>query len=1193
MAQDDTRAGINYDGNDRYCLDGERLMVVSGTYGADGSEYRTEVDGFTRIKVIGQITGSAGPEKFKVWTKSGQVLEYGYTADSRIEAQGLSVVRLWAVNKITDTAGNYLTVLYREDATNGSYRPLRIDYTGNTAAQLATYASVRFEYEARTDLSTLYQAGSLVKNTQRLTHIKTYLGNSPVRDYRLTYDNMGAAGVSRLSQIQECAGNGVCLPPTVFGWVGDGTLPDFDTSLATHTNGSRYHVVTGDWNGDGRTDIFLQHRLQGASKLYTAGVDGSMIAGSFAPTDWWAGEGSGNTGRTVRVVHAGDWNGDGRTDLARETIQISGNSSPFTFTHTLALYHAGDSGMTSNGYSLRATHRASAFVPIFVLGDYNGDGRTDVFLQQRSATLSRLYTAQANGHLTLSAAATLPGAASAYQLFPAEVDGDGRTDLIRVHRTGGAVNVYLADGSGFTAGNYSATGWHNYDVVVGDYNGDGLNDVFLDPKTSGAGQLHFARGDGRFVAVPIGNQATGWDGTGIKASAGDWNGDGKADLMRTGGDLYLGTGNGLQAVGFSAGFNQQFITAGDWNGDGLTDLWVRSGTYGNTAATQYVTMHSGWDVMDTVTDGLGAETRVTCAPLTDAGVYTASSGATYPLREVRGPLYVVKQVRTADGLGGLQEIRYRYSGARVDLSGRGFLGFRSMSADDVTRDLRTTTTYSQTFPYTGLVERTEQYRVSRPAAGDPTYTLIGKVASTYTAKATVTGHPEVQFPYASQVVAEDRELDGSLIRTTTTTSSYDSYGNPLTIKVALTDGTDTYTTFTDNTYTNTETSSSWLLGRLTRAEVTRYLPGNTDTKDGACTAAVSPALPTCASRVSGFAYDSTTGLLTREVIEPDTATLKLQTDYTHDSYGNRLTATVSGGSGTSAITTRATTMTYDTRGQFAVSVTNALGHRETRTFDKQHGGQLTLTGPNGLTTSWEYDALGRLTQETRADATETSLTRAVCSTATCPARGALKVITRTDGAPAQITVSDVLGREIQRAGVSFARQVVATDTLYDARGQALKTSRPYVTGAAAGTIKWHTFTYDAIGRPLTETAPDGSVTRSAYAGLTTTVTNAGGQVNKRKYNVRDELIRATDAAGTLTDYTYDSFGNLVKTVVDAAPVGKRVSTTHSYDTRGRKTGTTDPDRGNWRYRYNTLGELLRQTDARGQVTTYAMTCWGA
>src|SRR4029453_8494992 len=42
MAQDGVRGGVNHDANDRYCLDGQRLMVISGSYGADGAEYRTE-----------------------------------------------------------------------------------------------------------------------------------------------------------------------------------------------------------------------------------------------------------------------------------------------------------------------------------------------------------------------------------------------------------------------------------------------------------------------------------------------------------------------------------------------------------------------------------------------------------------------------------------------------------------------------------------------------------------------------------------------------------------------------------------------------------------------------------------------------------------------------------------------------------------------------------------------------------------------------------------------------------------------------------------------------------------------------------------------------------------------------------------------------------------------------------------------
>ena len=43
VAQDSERGGINFDTDDRFCVDKQRLIVISGTYGADGAEYRTEV----------------------------------------------------------------------------------------------------------------------------------------------------------------------------------------------------------------------------------------------------------------------------------------------------------------------------------------------------------------------------------------------------------------------------------------------------------------------------------------------------------------------------------------------------------------------------------------------------------------------------------------------------------------------------------------------------------------------------------------------------------------------------------------------------------------------------------------------------------------------------------------------------------------------------------------------------------------------------------------------------------------------------------------------------------------------------------------------------------------------------------------------------------------------------------------------
>jgi YD repeat-containing protein len=46
-------------------------------------------------------------------------------------------------------------------------------------------------------------------------------------------------------------------------------------------------------------------------------------------------------------------------------------------------------------------------------------------------------------------------------------------------------------------------------------------------------------------------------------------------------------------------------------------------------------------------------------------------------------------------------------------------------------------------------------------------------------------------------------------------------------------------------------------------------------------------------------------------------------------------------------------------------------------------------------------------------------------------------------------------------------------------------------------------------------------------------------------------------------------------------------TSLAYDLRGRKTSRVDPDMGTWQYRYNTFGELIWQTDAKGQITTMA------
>jgi Salmonella virulence plasmid 65kDa B protein len=275
IAQDGASGGVNFDANDRFCMEGERLVVVSGTYGADGAVYRTEVDTFS--KIISHGTAGSGPAWFEVHTKSGQIMEFGHTADSLVLAQGKATARIWALDKLSDTKTNYFTVTYTTDATNGQYFPARIDYTGNGAGSVGTYNSVQFAYASRPDNIPQYQAGSLSLGTVRLTDIKVYAGATLVSDYQMAYQQSPTSNVSEIASVKACGGDGSCLPATIFQWAsGGGTsfsaqvmgIPNgwnFGTPGNTSTSvnqrgtssGIGFTQISNDFNGDGKADFLM------------------------------------------------------------------------------------------------------------------------------------------------------------------------------------------------------------------------------------------------------------------------------------------------------------------------------------------------------------------------------------------------------------------------------------------------------------------------------------------------------------------------------------------------------------------------------------------------------------------------------------------------------------------------------------------------------------------------------------------------------------------------------------------------------------------------------------------------------------------------------------------------------------------------------------------------------------------------
>jgi hypothetical protein len=828
LPQDGVRGSVTLNSDDRFCLDGQRLMAVSGTYGNGGTEYRTEREGFARIVSYG--SAGNGPAWFKVWTKSGQIMEYGNTEDSRIEAQGNVTAVLWALNRVADTKSNYFTVTYIEENVNGTFYPQRIDYTGNAAAGLASNNSVQFVYEAKPDMEQRYVApNSSSRQTVRLTAARTYSGANLVKEYRVSYALSVSTQRSRATSIRECDGANVCLPSISLTWQdGNATMTEIP-SLSNlgagygYTNQDRFPVLIGDWNGDGKTDIgrVIENGIYFYASQGTQFIPYSFLS-AFSPAQ-------GYTSSDRYPIITGDWNGDGWTDIAR----VVG--------HGVYFYLSTSGGMVP--YSLLANfspdwgYTSMDRLPL-VTGDWNGDGRTDI----ARVTEAGIYFYVANGgsgftfHQSLMALSPAQGlvSASTHPIFTGDWNGDGKTDIARL--VDGGVYFYVGTDIAFVPhhflANFSPTqGFSNQDrhpFVFGDWNGDGKTDI----GRIGEGGLYTYLSTGTTFAslTTFANLAPAQGFTSaasLPLITGDWNGDGKTDIarfsegglgfFRSDGSTFTGTWT-LADISIAQGFSNAGtypVVVGDWNGKGKTGVARFA-----SGVRPFIPGSENLDLLTAIGSEIGSDITIGYKPLTDASVYSKDAGASYPLADVQPAMFVVSSAASANGAGGTLTSSYSYGGMRVEVGGRGWLGFRWQQSVQAETGMTARTEFRQDWPYTGLVSLAK-----KTLSGSGNGGLLSQVTNTYGCTDFVSGSGctvaagRRYFPYVSQGEETGYDLNGSALPTITTTSQYDSYGNPTQIVVGTGDG---YSKTTTNTYTND--AANWFLGRLTRATVTSTTP---------------------------------------------------------------------------------------------------------------------------------------------------------------------------------------------------------------------------------------------------------------------------------------------------------------------------------------------------------------------------------
>lgn len=217
-------------------------------------------------------------------------------------------------------------------------------------------------------------------------------------------------------------------------------------------------AAVGDFNGDSRSDI-LWRRGDGTLMMFNGKTDGGFTAA-------W----SGVLQPSWRIAGVGDFNADGRADL----LLASGDSK-------LTLWLGTATGGLVDNSAISAAAAGSDWT-VISCGDYNGDGRSDIFWRKTDGTIAYWVT-NANGSYTAVYSGWVD--ASWHIIGSGDFNGDGRSDLLWRNDNGDLANWLSTAGNSFVANAYYNVGTDAWVAAIGDLNHDGRADVVW--RTTGGG----------------------------------------------------------------------------------------------------------------------------------------------------------------------------------------------------------------------------------------------------------------------------------------------------------------------------------------------------------------------------------------------------------------------------------------------------------------------------------------------------------------------------------------------------------------------------------------------------------------------------------------------------------------------------------------------------------------------------------
>ena len=1142
---DGAATGIELATTDRFSLDGQRVVCTSGYYGGNGSQYRTEYDIFTRVTCY---SGTDGPTQFFAEAKNGLDYQYGYTSDADQTVSGYNQILNWYVNRITDQYGNQINYQYVRD--NGLVYLGEITYGPN---------AITFYYKQRSDITSSYLKGSRMSQNLILDRIEVKYNSNVIKKYEMKY-NYPSSNYNRYSILNEVIEYGIGssrLNSTAFSYQAPDNVAFSQAIYNTSHNYISYKskIYTGDFNGDGREDIFtidnpdIDGSYTGWKLNINSGNDYfSLYSGSFSLAD---------ETKIVDITPM-DINGDGKDDLILAIADDVNFPNGWQIPYVEFFYAISSGTSVSSAQFIAFKWDAKALVDPLLSpdkrgGDFDGDGVGDCCIINGSGVVDIYSFSNSSGQLgsfSLKYTQDLGTFDDSDKIFVSDFNGDGKTDIWVSNADG--LKIYSLTGTSFSVIYTTSIPKRDHYFRVGDFNGDGKTDLFVYGYTTydwSDWQMRLSTGTG-FEINYIPKKKSNLKNDLVRV--GDFNGDGCSDLMVmatndawSGHYYYISKAQG-------ADFYSQFYSGaqysthnyyiGDFSGSGRDDYLCTDGR--EAWWNGYMIYRSGtknriW--MEKFANGLNAFSRISYTYLSKAGssVYTKGAGATFPVFDYQGRLPVVSSLLTDNGLGSQNTINYAYQGAKIHRQGKGFLNYAKQTITDVANSTSTENYYEYNSSY--------YFPILRYVYNKAGSTTIASVTNSSSYLTTITGvnNFNVVFPY---IVGSSKtnNLTGHIVNQT---ALYDTYGNPTQQARSFDNGV---TETTVNVYDNNTTN--WWLGRLTSSSM-RYARYGED----------------LITHNTSMTYSSD-GILKPDLIKYLEGTSSYYyKDHNYNSNGNLVQLTESG---TGGVGSRQTGYTYEANGIRLGTTTDPLGHVTTNNYDT-YGRLSSQIDYLNNTTSYTYDNLGRITTKTRPDGF-VGTTAYTWGLSGGPTNSCYYVQQSGNDGSLSKAWHDELARGIRSDVKSFEGSQIYTVSEYDNKGQLHRVSEP---SASISPSQWNTYTYDTYGRIDYIDRPSGRDTDYEYSNKRVTETT-GGKARWKETDSQGLITSAGDDGGNIT-YSYYTDGK-VKTIT--AP--GNIITSMQYDLAGNQIQLADPSAGTINYTYDAFGQMDTMINARNQTTVY-------